>query len=126
MPTKRQLRVADQLREIVSELILLEAKDPRLDGITVMDVTVDRELEVAKVFISTFRGEAVRDEVMQGLSKASGFLRRELGKRIHLRNTPELRFIWDETLSEADRIDALIKSIHDSPSENIETVDERD
>lgn len=117
MITKRQRRVADQLREIISEVIRFEVEDPRLEGLTVMDVTVDRELEVAKVFVNSLKGEGARDEVMGGLSKAAGFLRRELGKRIHLQNTPELRFFWDETLSEADKIDALLKTIDIPPTE---------
>jgi len=127
MITKRQRRVADQLREIISEVIRFEVEDPRLDGLTVMDVTVDRELEVAKVFVNSLKGEAAREEVMGGLSKAAGFVRRELGKRIHLQNTPELRFFWDETLSEAEKIDALLKTIDippaDEPDERVDDAD---
>lgn len=111
MITKRQRRVADQLREIISEVIRFEVEDPRIEGLTVMDVTVDRELEVAKVYVNSLKGEAAREEVMSGLAKAEGFVRREMGRRIHLRTTPELRFFWDETLSEADKIDALLKGI---------------
>jgi ribosome-binding factor A len=92
-----------------------------------MDVTVDRELEVAKVYVNSLQGEPKRDEVMAGLDRASGFLRRELGRRIHLQNTPELRFFWDETLNEADKIDALLKTIVIPPEEEAaESIDERD
>src|SRR5690349_3917828 len=127
MITKRQRRVADQLREIISEVIRFEVEDPRLEGLTVMDVTVDRELEVAKVYVNSLQGEAKRDEVVAGLTKASGFLRREVGRRVHLQNTPELRFFWDETLNEADKIDALLKTIVIPPAEEAaEGVDEPD
>lgn len=122
MITKRQRRVADQLREIISEVIRFEVEDPRLEGLTVMDVTVDRELEVAKVYVNSLKGEAAREDVMAALAKAEGFVRREMGHRIHLRTTPELRFFWDETLAEADKIDALLKTIDippaDEPSED--------
>ena len=117
MPTKRQRRVADQLREIISEVILFEVEDPRLEGLTIMDVTVDRELEVAKVYVNSLKGEDARDEVMNGVNKAAGFVRRELGKRIHLQNTPELRFYWDETLGEAEKIEVLLKSVQIPPAE---------
>jgi ribosome-binding factor A len=127
MPSKRQRRVADQLREIISELLQFEAQDPRLEGVTVMDVTIDRELEVAKVYVNSLRGEEARHEVVSALDSASGFLRRELGKRIRLQSTPELRFQWDESLSEADKIEALLKSIHIPPAlESSEAVDELD
>ena len=119
MITKRQRRVADQLREIISEVIRFEVEDPRLVGLTVMDVTVDRELEVAKVYVNSLKGEAAREEVMAGLTKAEGFLRREMGRRIHLRTTPELRFFWDETLSEADKIDALLKGVDIPPADHV-------
>ena len=122
MITKRQRRVADQLREIISEVIRFEVGDPRLEGLTVMDVRVDRELEVAKVYVNSLRGESAREDVMGGLAKAEGFVRREMGKRIHLRTTPELRFLWDETLSEGDKIDSLLKTIDipplDEPAED--------
>lgn len=127
MITKRQRRVADQLREIISEVIRFEVEDPRLGGLTIMDVTVDREMEVAKVYVNSLKGENARDEVMTSLGKAAGFLRRELGKRIHLQNTPELRFFWDETLSEADKIDMLLKSINVPPADDSPgNPDERD
>ena len=127
MPTRRQRRVADQLREILSELIRFEAEDPRLDGVTVMDTTIDRELLVANVYVASLKGEGARTEVMRGLEKASGFLRKQLGRRIRLQNTPELRFHLDETLSEADRIAALLASIDIPPAdEETESPDERD
>jgi ribosome-binding factor A len=127
MITKRQRRVADQLREIISEVIRFEVEDPRLEGLTIMDVTVDREMEVAKVYVNSLKGEDARDEVMTSLGKAAGFLRRELGKRIHLQNTPELRFFWDETLMEADKIDMLLNSISVPPADDSPgSPDERD
>jgi ribosome-binding factor A len=127
MTTKRQRRVADQLREIISEVIRFEVEDPRLAGLTIMDVTVDRELEVAKVFVNSLKGEDARDEIMSGLEKAAGFVRRELGKRIRLQNTPELRFFWDESLSEGEKIEVLLKSVHIPPAEEPpESADEPD
>jgi ribosome-binding factor A len=112
MPTKRQRRVAEQIHQVLAELIQFEADDPRLDGVTVMDVLIDRELMVATVYVNALQGEEAQQDVMDGLSRAAGFLRYELGKRVHLQNTPELRFKWDESLETAARIDALIESLH--------------
>jgi ribosome-binding factor A len=127
MPTQRQRRVADQIREILAELIQFEAEDPRLDGVTVMDVTIDRELMVATVYVNALVGEEAQQDVMSGLNKASGFLRRELGKRVRLQHTPELRFKWDETLEAAAKIDALIRALHESEAaDEAEEIDESD
>ena len=111
-PTQRQRRVADQLREVISEVIRDEVVDNRLNGVTVMDVTIDRELEVAEVYVNCIRGEQARPEVESALSKAAGFMRREVGQRVRLRHTPELRFHWDVTLSEADRIETLLSGLN--------------
>lgn len=92
-----------------------------------MDVTIDRELMVATVYVNSLAGEDAQKDVMAGLSKAAGFLRRELGRRVRLQNTPELRFKWDETLEAAAKIDALIRSLHEAePPQPAEKADERD
>lgn len=127
MPTQRQRRVADQIREILAELIQFEVGDPRLAGVTVMDVTIDRELMVATIYVNALGGEEAQQDVMTGLSKAAGFLRRELGRRVRLQHTPELRFKWDETLEAAAKIDALIRALHEAEaSKGSEAVDEID
>lgn len=117
MPTRKQERVAERIREILSALIEFEASDPRLDDVTVIGVKIDRELMVANVLVSSLRGEEARQEVMDGLRSATGFLRRELGARMRLRRVPELRFNWDETAIRAARIDALLDSLDIPPAE---------
>lgn len=111
MTSKRQKRVAQQILETLSELIQFEARDPRLAGVTVMDVEIDRELRYATIYIYSMAGEDDKDDVMDGVAAASGFLRRELGERIRLQHTPELRFVWDETPSRATKIDSLLDSL---------------
>lgn len=118
MPSRRQRRVADQIREILSELVQFEASDPRLEGVTVMDVTIDRELMVATVYINALRGEDAHDDVLAALKKAAGFFRRELGQRIRLQNTPELRFKWDDSLVQAERIEQLLAGLRSERSES--------
>ncbi len=118
-PTKKQLRAAEQVQEILSELIQFEVSDPRLQAVTVMDVRIDRELMYADVYVNSMDGEEAREEVMAGLDKASGFLRFNLGKRANMRQVPELRFKWDNTLERARQISELIESL-DIPEEKTE------
>ena len=110
MSIKRE-RMSERIHQILSQLLLREISDPRLQDITVTEVTLDPELMHAKVYVSAMGDEERETEVMQGLRRASGFLRREVGKRIRLRNTPELHFNWDSTLAYADRINAIISSL---------------
>lgn len=115
MSIKRE-RMNERIHQILSQLLLREISDPRLQDITVTDVTLDPELMHAKVYVSAMGDEDRESEVMQGLRRAGGFLRREVGKRIRLRNTPELHFYWDSTLAHADRINAIISNL-DIPAE---------
>lgn len=118
MSGKRRRRVAEQIREVLSELFTFEVDDPRLAGLTIMEVTIDRELMYADIYVSALSGEESRDEVMRALGPAAGFLRRELGKRIRIQHTPELRFHWDETLAHAERIESLLDSLDIKPEED--------
>ena len=118
MQSKRQRRVADQVREILSELLTFEVQDPRLSGLTVMDVEIDRELMYADVYVSSLDGDEVREQVMTGLDSARGYLRRELGNQLRLQHTPELRFKWDESLSYGDHIESLLSSLDIPPTDD--------
>jgi ribosome-binding factor A len=115
--TLKQERMADRIREILSELLRFEVSDPALRGVTVTEVALDRELEHANVYVNALGEEARAEEVMAGLRRARGFLRRELAGRIRLRRAPELRFHWDETLSRAARIEAVLDSLNIPPAE---------
>lgn len=112
MPTPlRQKRVAERLRAEISDLLQRELKDPRLNMVTVTRVTIDRELAQADVYVSTLGDEAQRREMLEGLRSAAGFIRRELGHRIQLRNTPNLVFHWDPGLENLENISRLLDEI---------------
>lgn len=111
----KQGRMSDRIHQILSQLLVREIADPRLQGITITEVKLDPELMVAKVYVSAMGDESRQEPVMAGLRRASGFLRREVGKRIRLRNTPELHFYWDHTLEHADRINQLIANLEIPP-----------
>jgi ribosome-binding factor A len=101
-------RISDRLREVLAELIVMKVSDPRLDGISITDVAVDRELAYADVYVSAVEGASRSAEVLEGLEHASGFLRHELASRVELRTFPRLRFHWDPTPEHADHIEKLL------------------
>ncbi len=107
--------MSDRIQQILSHLLLREIADPRLQGLTVTEVKLDPELMVAKIYVSAMGDESRQDAVMTGLRRANGFLRRAVGNRIRLRNTPELHFHWDHTLAQAERINQLISKLDIPP-----------
>ena len=107
----RLTRISERIREELSEILLMESSDPRLKGVTITDVSVDRELAFAEIYVCTIEGSQRSREVLNALDHAQGFLRKELAHRMDLRVFPRLRFHWDPTLENADKIERLIKSI---------------
>ncbi len=107
----KQERTSGHIRKILSQLILREVADPRLQGITITDVELDPELLFAKVYVNALGEEERQPEVMFALEHAKGFLRREVAKRVRLRKAPELLFRWDESLQRGERIDALLANL---------------
>jgi ribosome-binding factor A len=108
----RAQRIADRIREDLSEMLIQEVSDPRLAGISITDVRVDRELGYADIYISALEGQDRWKEILEGLEHAQGYLRRSLAQRIELRVFPRLRFHWDPTFERAERIERLIISLH--------------
>ncbi len=121
--TVKQQRMNERLQEILSGLLLLEVKDPRLSGVTITEVQLDRELQFARVYVNALGEEGRRDEVMAALEQAKGFLRREVGARVRLRRTPDLRFEWDRTLAYGEKMDALLASLDIPPADDLEDDD---
>ncbi len=110
MSLKRD-RMNDRIRQILSELLRREVSDPRLQGVTVTEVVLDPELLFARVYVNALGDETRQKDVLEGLKSASGFLRRETGKHIRLRNTPELHFYWDTTLERGERLNQILDTL---------------
>jgi ribosome-binding factor A len=123
--TKRLTRISERIREELSAILLMESSDPRLKGVTITEVKVDRELAFAEIYVSTIEGSSRSSEVLTTLDHAQGFLRSELAHRMDLRIFPRLRFHWDPTLEHADKIERLIRSIHQTDAEETQTVEKR-
>jgi ribosome-binding factor A len=104
----RLRRVADQIQRELSEIVRAELKDPRVGMITLTGVEVSPDLAHAKVFFTSLVDSAHRDETMAGLKHAAGFLRAMLGSRIRTHTTPELHFVYDESVEAGIRLTHLI------------------
>ena len=112
MPSQLRLnRIAERIRDDLAELLLYEVDDPRLSGVTVTDVKVDRELYYASIYVSALEGKERSAGILAGLDNASNFLRHQLSQSIELRTFPRLRFYWDPTPENADRIEFLLRQI---------------
>lgn len=108
---KRATRVADQIRMEVADILMRKSKDPRLGFVTVTDVELTSDLRLARIFVATWPDGQAEAEVFAGLAKAGGFIRAELGRRLHLRYTPELIFQKDTSGPRGDRILSLLDSL---------------
>lgn len=108
---KRADRVADQIRMEVADILMRKIKDPRVRTVTVTDVELTADLRIAYVFVTTMEQDAAEREVFAGLSKASGFVRAELGRRLTLRYLPEIIFKKDMTGPRGDRVLKLLDEL---------------
>lgn len=93
-------------------MVIQDISDPRLEGVSITDVTVDRELTYAEIYVSALEGVERSAAILSGFEHAQGFLRRELAQRIEIRVFPRLRFHWDPTFERAEKIERLISSLH--------------
>jgi len=127
MPSKIRLqRISDRIRNELAEMLVKEVQDPRLSGISVTDVKVDRELAYADIYVSAVEGQERTREVIEGLHSASGFLRRELAGRVDLRVFPRLRFHWDPTPERADHIEQVLATLRSDEAASTDSEDADD
>lgn len=110
--TRRTDRVNGLLRQEISNLLSRELNDPRLSGVvSITQVKTSSDLRYATVYVSVMGKREEKDMALEGISSATGFMRRELRGRVSLRYIPELKFILDESLDNAERIFGLMDSI---------------
>jgi len=120
----KQGRVGERIQTILSELLRREVSDPRLHNVTITEVKLDPELMFADVYVNALGDESRQDQVMKGLKSATGFLRREVGKRVQLRNTPELHFHWDVTLERGENMNRILSNLVIPPASDDEESEE--
>lgn len=109
MDERRQQRVADAIRDELSELVVYELADPRIRLLGITGVHLSPDGKKADVLVRTEGGDQERDATLAALGNASGFLRRQLGSRLSLRQAPDLRFVSDTGAASNDRMESLLK-----------------
>jgi ribosome-binding factor A len=107
-------RVADQIRQELSELLTRGAvHDPGIGFITLTRVQVSADLQVARVFYTSLGDPKARRETARALERATPFFRRQLGSRLRLRRVPEFEFRFDQSVEQQDRIEQILRDLHD-------------
>ncbi len=108
----RAHRVAEQMKQEMTDIISRRLKDPRVGFVTVTGVDVTGDLQQAKVYFTVLGDEEKKAATMEALEKASGFIRSEIGKRIRLRKTPEIFFEFDESIEYGNRIEKILSDLN--------------
>jgi ribosome-binding factor A len=114
----RQQRTAEQIQHILSDLFRRELNDPRLHDLSVTEVSIDRELEHADVYVNALGDESRQPEVMAALEKAAGFLRHEVAGRMDLRKAPHLHFHWDPRLFHFQEVEDILDTLDIPPADD--------
>jgi ribosome-binding factor A len=109
--SRRSQRVADLVRAELARIVLTEAHDPDLRGVTITDVEMPPDLKSARVYFSCLGSGEARERAAEALRRASGYLRREVGRRCQLRYAPELFFSSDLSLERGARIEELLHEV---------------
>ncbi|MFA5059915.1 MAG: 30S ribosome-binding factor RbfA [Candidatus Omnitrophota bacterium] len=108
-------RINESVKREVSDIVQKEVKDPRLKFVTIMQAEVSRDLQHAKIYFSVFGDNSKIDSAQQGLDSAKGFIRKLVGQRVRMRYTPDIDFIFDESVSYGAHIEEIIEKIkHES------------
>ena len=110
--TRRTDRVNELIRQEISQLLSRELNDPRLSGVvSITRVDTSSDLRIARVYVSVLGGQEKKQTVLSGVGSAAKYMRKELGLRLTLRYVPELRFILDETMDEAEHLYRLMDGL---------------
>ena len=109
--SRRTERLNGLLHEEMSRIILRVVKDPRVKGVTFTHVKVTKDLRLARIYYSYLGSGEERLEAHKGLQSARGLMRREIGRNLKLRYTPELEFFFDDSLEYAEHIEKLLKDV---------------
>lgn len=120
-------RVADQVRQELSALLSRGAvHDPGIGFITITRVTVTSDLQIARVYYTSMGDPKALRETARALERATPFLRRQVGSRLQLRRVPELEFRFDESIGHQDRIEQILRDLHDDDTQRAPERDDND
>lgn len=113
----RAQRVAQAVRAEIADLLTRGVKDPRVGFVSIMDVRMSPDLRYANVYVSLLGTDKEKKSSLIGLRQAAGWIRRELGKKLELRLTPEVRFFEDSTLDRVYHLEEVFKQLHEESGE---------
>ena len=119
----RMIRINEEIKKELSDIIRQDLKDPRINQtmVSVLNVDTTNDLKYCKIYISVMGNEDQKKGVIEGLKNASGFIRREIARRINLRNTPELIFKIDDSIEYGIRLSKIIDDIKSNTEEEDES-----
>ncbi|MFA9398446.1 MAG: 30S ribosome-binding factor RbfA [Clostridiaceae bacterium] len=118
MAKYRAGRINEEVKKEVSRIIQYEVKDPRMTCmVSVTKVDVTKDLKYAKIFVSVFGKEEGKEESFNALKRSAGFIRREVGRNLKLRCTPELIFTLDDTIEHGMHINEILRDIKEKSNE---------
>lgn len=109
--TIKSERIAELMMEHISQMLLRELRDPRLSGVTITEIKLDREIEHATIFVNALGDEEREKDVIAAFRNAQGFIRKELAGRLHVRRVPILHFKWDKMLEQALHMEAVLDAL---------------
>src|SRR5512143_2782259 len=112
MEGKRSGKIADLIQKEVSQMLVRSVKDPRIGFVTITKVSVSEDCRFARVYFSVAGTLAERESSEKGLNSAKGYVRKELGRRLRLRYTPEIVFQFDPSIEYAIHMEEVIRDIH--------------
>jgi len=110
----RPVRVAHEFQRELTALITRGLKDPRITGfITITGAKMSPDLKEATAYVSIHGSDKVREQTLEGLRAAASYLQREAGRNLRLRNIPHLRFVYDQSVEEGDKIERLLREVRE-------------
>src|SRR5687768_16114155 len=124
MASIRPSRLGDQVRAEIAELLARSVHDPGIGFLTITQVTVTPDLQIARVYYTTLGDDKARRETSKALGRATPFLRRQIGGRLRLKRVPQLEFFFDESIERGDRIEQLLHELGAQQTEAVKSAEE--
>jgi ribosome-binding factor A len=125
MSSRRTLKAASAIREVVSMAILTELRDPRIENVTVTFVEISADMRYAKVHVSVMGDEKQQQLCLHGLNRAAGYLQKRVNDRIDTRYTPRLQFVLDKGVKHAFKVAEILREVlpQESPERELDGAD---
>ncbi len=115
---ERMDKINQMMKREVSDIIQKELKDPRLEFVTITEAKVTKDLQHAKIYYSVLGNQEKMEKAAEGLNSARGFVRKLVGQRIRMRYTPDIEFVFDQSIEYSARIEAALEEINHEQRKN--------